>query len=295
MNRDVQQLQPGTNVYGSDNAKVGDVSEVGANYLLVQKGFLFVTDRYIPFSAISRVDTDGVYLNVSKDQIDTMGWDQVPAEDTGTFTSTTSTATTDTTSYANVNSAHTTTANASTGNETKIPVIEEDLRVGKREVESGGVRVNTRVEEVPVNEQVTLRDETVDVHRRPVNREVTEADLSNLQQGSFEVRERDEQAIVDKQARVVEEVHIKKNVEERTETVQDTVRRTDVDVQEVGGQTRTTGYSDTSGTNTTGRAGSEEGIVERTLGNANNAIERNTGVDTDQSGAVGDRDPRNNY
>ncbi len=302
MNRDVQQLQPGTNVYGSDNEKVGDLAEVGANYLLVRKGFLFVKDRYIPFSAISRVDTDGVYLNVTKDQIDSQSWEQAPAHDSTTFAGTMSTAATDTSNYAtdttstaNANSTHTHTTSAPTSSEAKVPIIEEELRVGKREVDSGGVRVNTRVEEVPVQEQVTVREETVDVHRRPVNREVTSADVANLQEGSFEVRERDEEVVVDKQARVVEEVHIKKNVEDRTETVQDTVRRTDVDVQQVGGQTRTTDYSDTSGTGTTPRTGSEEGIVERTLGNANNVIERNTGLDTDRSGAAGDRDPGNNY
>jgi uncharacterized protein (TIGR02271 family) len=309
MNRDVERLQPGTDVYGSDNAKVGDVAEVGPNYLLVQKGFFFVKDRYIPFSAISRVDTDGVYLNVAKDQIDSLGWDQMPVEDTTTLTgsaSTTSAATTsytdvsttDTTSYADVGTRQRSTATTGMGNEAKIPIIEEDLQVGKREVEGGGVRVNTRVENVPVSEQVTLREETVDVQRKPVNRDVTDADLANVQQGSFEVRERDEQAVVDKQARVVEEVHIKKNVEERVENIQDTVRRTDVDVQQVSGGTSTGGYTgSTSTSNLTGTTGttSNEGLVEGTLGSANTTIERTTGLDTDRSGDVGDRDTRNNY
>ncbi len=178
------------------------------------------------------------------------------------------------------------TTNIDQGGEVKVPIVEEELRVGKREVETGGVRVNTRVEEVPVNEQVTIREETIDVHRRPVDRPVSEAELAGFQEGTFEVRERDEEIVVDKQARVVEEVHIKKNVEQRTETVQDTVRRTDVDVQELGGTTRTTG--------TTGSA-SNEGFVERTVGNANNAVERNSGLDTDRSGGTGDRDTRNNY
>lgn len=284
MNRDVQRVQPGTNVYSIDNDKVGDVAEVGGNYLLVRKGFLFTTDRYIPFSAISRIDTDGVYLNVAKEQFDSMAWDQPPVEDTTTYTGSTSAAPIADASYAQTSRADHTTANIAGSNEAKIPIIEEELRVGKREVETGGVRVNTRVEEVPVNEQVTVRDETIDVHRRRQERPVTEEDLAILQQGSFEVRERDEEVIVDKQARVVEELHVKKNVEERTETVQDTVRRTDVDVQEVGGRT-----------STTAQAGAQEGMIERGLGNANNTIERTTGLDTDQSGAVGDRDPRNNY
>jgi uncharacterized protein (TIGR02271 family) len=187
--------------------------------------------------------------------------------------------------------------------EVKIPIVEEELRVGKREVESGGVRVNTRIEETPVNEQVTLREETVDVHRKPVDRPLGDADLSNFQEGSFEVRERSEQAIVDKQARVVEEVHIKKNVEERTETIQDTVRRTDVDVDQIGTE-RSVGYTDTNYTDTTGTTGTtgfnqtggtNEGTIERGTSNLGNSVERGLGTDIDRDGDVGQRDPRNNY
>jgi uncharacterized protein (TIGR02271 family) len=177
------------------------------------------------------------------------------------------------------------------GSETKIPIIEEELRIGKREVEQGGVRVNTRIEEVPVNEQVTLREETVDVHRKPVDRPVSEADLANLQQGSFEVREHDEEAVVSKQARVVEEVHVKKNVQERTENIQDTVRRTDVDVDQLSTQERSVGYTGSGTTGTT----SDEGIIERGASNLGNAAERATGNDLDSDGDVGRRDPRNNF
>ncbi len=181
------------------------------------------------------------------------------------------------------------------GGEVKVPIIEEELHVGKREVQGGGVRVNTRVEEVPVNEQVTLREETVDIHRKPVNREVTSADVAGLQQGSFEVLERDEQAVVNKQARVVEEVHIKKNVEERVENIQDTVRRTDVDVDQVGGQTRAVGSSGISSSNLNASGtSSDEGIIERTGSKLGNAAERATGADIDRDGDVGRRDPSNN-
>jgi uncharacterized protein (TIGR02271 family) len=185
------------------------------------------------------------------------------------------------------------------GGETKIPIIEEELRIGKREVEQGGVRVNTRVEEVPVNEQVTLREETVDVHRKPVDRPVSGADVANFQEGIFEVRERAEEAVVDKQARVVEEVHVKKNVQERTENIQDTVRRTDVDVDQISGQ-RTVGSTDVNYTDTTGTTGSttgtsNEGTIERGASKLGNAAERTTGADLDRDGDVGQRDPRNNF
>lgn len=114
--------------------------------------------------------------------------------------------------------------------ETVLPVVEEDLQVGKRQVERGGVRVNARVTEQPVEEQVRLREEHARVERRPVDRPATEADLAALKQGTIEVRESAEEAVVAKQARVVEEVRVGKEVTDRTETISDTVRRTDVDV-----------------------------------------------------------------
>ena len=138
--------------------------------------------------------------------------------------------------YTGTESVETGRTDLAAGGEARIPVIEEELRVGKREVEGGGVRVRTRVVERPVEEAVRLREERVNIERRPVNRPVSEADLNAFREGTFELRERSEEAVVDKTARVVEEVAINKEVGERTETVRDTVRSTDVNVEETGGK-----------------------------------------------------------
>jgi uncharacterized protein (TIGR02271 family) len=121
---------------------------------------------------------------------------------------------------------------ATTEGHDTLEVVEEELDVAKREVEGGGVRVRTYVTERPVEEQVRLRDETVHVERRPVDRAVgaDEADRA-FQERSVEMSEKSEQAVVGKRARVVEEVVLSKDVDERVETVRDTVRRTDVDVE----------------------------------------------------------------
>ncbi len=132
------------------------------------------------------------------------------------------------------------------GNEIVIPIIQEELIVGKQEVERGGVRVNVGVEEVPVQEQVTLREENVQVQRRPVNRPVSDADMAALQSGPIEVRETAEQAVVSKEARVVEEVTVAKDVEEHTETIRDTVRRVEVDVEQAPGSTNVRSVNDTT-------------------------------------------------
>ncbi len=122
---------------------------------------------------------------------------------------------------------------------TAIPVIEENLQVGKREVETGGARIRSRVIEKPVEANVRLREEHVVVNRHPVNRAVSDADLTNFKEGEIEITEYAEQAVISKQARVVEEVSVGKTVSEREETVRDTVRRTDVEVEEIDGDVNT--------------------------------------------------------
>ena len=119
--------------------------------------------------------------------------------------------------------------------EQRIPVVEEELRIGKREVERGGARVRSYVREVPVQEQVTLREEHVHVERRPVTDTVSTAQAADLlQERTVEMRETAEEAVVQKVAQVREEVVVSKTVEQRTEQVEDTVRRTEVDVEEGG-------------------------------------------------------------
>ena len=120
--------------------------------------------------------------------------------------------------------------------QTSLPVIEEELKVGKRSVLKGGVRIYQHITERPVEESVRLTEEHVSVTRTPVNEPATEADLAAFKEGTMEVRETAEEPVVEKTARVVEEVNISKDVTERTETVSDTLRRTDVDVEKMSPQ-----------------------------------------------------------
>ncbi|MBA3943634.1 MAG: DUF2382 domain-containing protein [Herpetosiphonaceae bacterium] len=209
-----------------------------------------------------------------------------------------------------------------------VPVVEEQINIAKQQVEGGGVRVQTHVTETPVNEQVSLHEEQVHVERRPVNQPVDGARIDQLREGTFEVREMSEQAVVSKQARVVEEVVINKEAHERTENIQDTVRRTDVNVEELPAEMRPTGYTETVNTstsstqgmgyNTTSRSsdvadsgmnraenaaasgmGQAENAASRTANAAGNVLDRAagavergaedvTGSDLNKSGGVGD-------
>ena len=117
--------------------------------------------------------------------------------------------------------------------ETVIPIVEEEMVVGKRQIQRGGVRVFQRTEERPVTESVTLREESVTVERHPVDRAVSSNEAAFGQAQDVVITTTDEVPVVSKEARVVEEVVVGKTETQHTETVRDTVRRTDVDVEDV--------------------------------------------------------------
>lgn len=116
---------------------------------------------------------------------------------------------------------------------TAIPVIQEELKVGKREVQRGGVRIYQRVIETPVSENIGLREEHINVERHAVDRPVSPDDVSAFQETTIELRESAEEAVVEKTARVVEEVVVGKEVTQRNEQISDTVRRTEVEIEQL--------------------------------------------------------------
>jgi uncharacterized protein (TIGR02271 family) len=163
-----------------------------------------------------------------------------------------------------------------------IPVVREDLVVGKREVDSGRVRVYSRQTSTPVSESVNLRDERATIERRPVDREATEADL---QGGSVEVRETSEEAVVGKTSRVVEEVLVGKEASQRTETVHETLHGTEVEVERTddkpGAATRAPG----STMDAASSPGASSGAPAATGGSGSSGTTAGTSGTSDASGS----------
>ena len=112
-----------------------------------------------------------------------------------------------------------------------IPIVEERMTVGKRQVELGTVRVRTRVVSEDVGEDVSLREEHVSVERRDMNERISAANADTLfQEGTIEMIETGERVVVSKDAVITGEVVVDKDVDTRVERVEGTVRRTEVDV-----------------------------------------------------------------
>lgn len=152
-----------------------------------------------------------------------------------------------------------------------IPIVEEQLVVGKREVGRGGVRVRSYVTETPMHEQVRLRQERVNIARNTVDRPLSDADADAFRERSIEMTETNEEAVVGKTARVVEEVSLNKTSDERVEDINETVRRTDVEIEEIEGA----GRSDTD----RGLGDRMAGLANEGLGNTKQGIGGLTGND----------------
>ena len=121
-----------------------------------------------------------------------------------------------------------------------IQLAEETLRVGKRDVNHGRVRLRSYVVEKPVNESISLRSERVDVARHAVDRPLG-AGENLFTDRTLSAEEHQEEAVVSKEARVYEEVSLGKTAQERTQEIHDTVRRTEVEVDDA----RTSGTAKT--------------------------------------------------
>jgi uncharacterized protein (TIGR02271 family) len=120
--------------------------------------------------------------------------------------------------------------------EERIPLIQEELRIGKREVLRGGARIHSFITEVPVQEQVELFSEETSVTRRPVNRRLTPEEVIEgglLRERVIEVTSMREEAVVSKEAFVREELVVTKSVQRRIEQINETVRRTEVETEEL--------------------------------------------------------------
>jgi uncharacterized protein (TIGR02271 family) len=230
------QITVGDDVYGSDGDKVGTVAEVQSSYIVVEKGFFFPTDYYIPISAVTSAGNGQVTLNVAKDAALNSGWDTVPdvvptgMTDSGTVFAEGDLSTTDRASGSG--RAEMAGYEVTAEDEIRVPVMEEELTATVRQQEAGAVRIEKDVVEEERTLEVPVTEERVRVERRVVDRAATGADTGAFEETVIEVPLRSETVDVQKQARVAEEIVVSKEAVERTEQVTDTVRREEVYVDE---------------------------------------------------------------
>jgi uncharacterized protein (TIGR02271 family) len=231
----------GMTVYGADGEKVGKVVAVDPAYVVVEKGFFFPTDYYVPTSAIASATEDELYLTVSKDEALNQAWDQPPPATEG-FAAAGYPA--DATTVAREAGAAATgydrtTADVEDRDRIRVPVHEEELRAVTRERERGAVRVEKDVVAEERALDVPVTEERVRVRQVAADRDAT-ADPTAFEEGVIEVPVRGEEVELEKRARVAGEVEVEKERVGRTERVAGTVRKErvrvdDQNVEPIGG------------------------------------------------------------
>jgi len=240
------QIQVGDEVVGSDGEKIGTVAEVQSTYLVIEKGFFFPTDYYIPVNAISQAGNGQVVLNVSKDAALHSGWETVPEATTGYVreTDTMSADVIETTDVIGTADVVDTTATYAQGqpqvaayeatseDEIVIPLREEELTATVRETEAGAARIETRVVSEERVLEVPVTEEQIRVERRVVDRAAGANDADAFEEMVIEVPLTEQEVELQKQTRVAEEVVVTKEAVQHTEQVRGTVRREEVDVIE---------------------------------------------------------------
>lgn len=224
------EIQVGWTVYDADNEKVGDVADVTDDFVLMQKGLIFIKDVYVPIDEIRETDAANacVYLDVRKSEIDRMGWDAPPSDGMATSASA---STSGGAQYGNAASADT----AADGDRQRLTLHEEELQAQTRRAQTGEVAVSKRVVEDQQELDVPVTHEEVDVRRVRVDREATPDDAAFTDDGkTIRVPVTSEQVEVTKQPRVAEEIEITKRPVTERQRVSDTVRREEADVSQEG-------------------------------------------------------------
>lgn len=168
-------------------------------------------------------DANSVDIDDRSRQWRQSGWDyseaKTPNQGTGAF------------AFGQDDTAEPATAGAQ---EEVVPIVEEQLVVGKRDINRGGVRVRSYNTETPVHEQVRLRDERVNVERRRVDQPLSSIDDDAFRERTIGMTATGEEAVIGKTARVVEEVVVSKTAGERVEEIHDMVRKTEVEIDRDG-------------------------------------------------------------
>jgi len=201
------QVHEGMEVLDTDGQKIGMCGETLGNYFNVDAGFLGTTEYYVPFSAITNITGDAIFLNVRKDDVKRMGWDHRPE-----MTERPTTADTQRT----------------------VQLREEELQARKTAVETGSVHLGKDVVEEQRTMDVPVTREEVYVERHPVDRRPSDRPISESDSETIRVPVTEEQVEVEKQPVVYEEVGVGKRVTQETRQVSDTVRREELRVDHDG-------------------------------------------------------------
>ncbi|HKS69682.1 MAG TPA: YsnF/AvaK domain-containing protein [Ktedonobacterales bacterium] len=231
-----QQFTTGMDVYDANGDKVGTLDQppVRNGALVVQKGFFFPHDIYVPISAISRTMSNGIYLNLTKDELNGDQYKNLPAE--GAATTAAPGMRPEVAGQRPAAAAQT----GQTGERTiDVPVVEEKLVADKQREKLGEVQIHKDVSTQQQSIEVPVSHEEVHVERVPVSgQDATNLPKDAFKEGTIDVPVYGEDVDVEKQARVTGEVEVEKRRVTNERRFSGDVRKEQVHVDEVDDQGR---------------------------------------------------------
>lgn len=201
------QIHEGMEVLDTEGRKIGMCGETLGNYFNVDAGFLGTTEYYVPFDAITNISDNSIFVNVRKDDIESMGWDRRP----------------EMTQSAPAGDAQRT-----------VQLREEELQARKTSVQTGTVHLGKDVVEEERTMDVPVTREEVYVERQPVDRRPADRPISESESETIRVPVTEEHVEVEKKPVVYEEVGVGKRVTQETQQVSDTVRREELRMDHEG-------------------------------------------------------------
>jgi uncharacterized protein (TIGR02271 family) len=237
-----------THLIPAENAQIGD-GQIQVPYpeSQVKDAPSFGTD-----DELSPADEDQIYSYYGLDR-STAPSPTGLGTGTGTAADTTDTGYTDTgytdtgyTDTTTTGTGYTDTGTTVTGqDQVNVPLSEEQLQVGKRQVEAGRARIRKVVHTEQVEQPIELQHEEIEIER-------VAPDAATVPEGAFQEQEIEvpvmrEEPVVAKEAQVTGQVTVNKNVQTETQTVGDQVRKEDVEIDRdadyVASDTGQTGYT----------------------------------------------------
>src|SRR5215217_2961422 len=244
----VEDQYAGYTVVDQRGEKIGKVDDLFLDesdqpeYIGVKMGFLGTRSTLIPWEAVSSTDDERRSITVATDKEaakngptfddDREITPEFEEEVYSYYGLSRSASTEESGAYESYydETASATDASATTDeDELRVKRSEEELAAGTREREAGQLKVRKRVRTDRETIEVPTRHEEVSVERVPTSGEATEAEIGD---DEVVVPVTEEEVVVGKRPVVKEEVRVRKDVVEDTETIEEDVRREEIEVED---------------------------------------------------------------
>lgn len=212
----------GLPVFDMNHEKVGVITAAPPNvgYVIMQQGWLFTHDAYVPLEAIALADASGMYLRYPKSALKLFAWEEPP-----------------TTQLPSLAGADTSAPKAPlpappalVNSELTMPLHVEELVTTTRPVELGQAHLHKSVYTEHQTVTAAIKREQLRIERVAITGKLVPLGPQTFIEQDFTVPVMGEELFATKRAVVAEQIRVRKDQIHTDQTVTDTVRRERVEI-----------------------------------------------------------------